>query len=143
MPFYPGFGIGGFCLPQNPYYLMHQLKNPEVEMPILSKSINILNNRPIKKAYHFMKYNNILIMGIGFKAGQTITAFSPSLTIYKELKYNNKNVTLYDIDNNKEKYTLEYIKQYDCIIIGYIPEDFNKGILFDYQMENYGSVFKF
>ncbi len=86
MPFYPGFGIGGFCLPQNPYYLMHNVSNPLEQMPILSKSINILNNRPIKKANQFMKYTNILIMGIGFKAGQTITAFSPSLTIYTELK---------------------------------------------------------
>jgi nucleotide sugar dehydrogenase len=143
MSFRPGFGIGGFCLPQNPYYLMYNLENSEETMPVLTKSIDILNKRPVEKANEFMKYKNILVMGMGFKEGQEITAFSPTLVIYEQLKQNNKKVTLYDTDKDKDKYNLEYIKQYDCIVIGYIPKDFSKSVLFDYQIEEYGKIFKF
>jgi UDP-N-acetyl-D-mannosaminuronate dehydrogenase len=90
-----------------------------------------------------MKYKNILVMGMGFKEGQEITAFSPTLAIYEQLKQNNKKVTLYDTDKDKDKYNLEYIKQFDCIVIGYIPKDFSKSVLFDYQIEEYGKIFKF
>jgi len=141
--FTPGFGIGGFCLPQNPYYLMYNLNDAENKMPILSKSIEVLNKRPIDKANKFMKYNNILVMGMGFKEGQEITAFSPTLAIYNYLKDNNKNVILYDTDSDKEKYNLDYIKQFDCIVVGYCPKEFNKVLLIDYQFEKYGKVYKF
>lgn len=139
MPFYPGFGIGGFCLPQNPYYLMHNLDNSNNQLPILSKSIDILNKRPIKKAKKFMKYKNILVIGMGFKKDQDITAFSPTLTIYNYLKEKNKKITLYDTDNNKSLYTSNYINTFDCIIIGYIHKEFDNTILNEYI----GDLYKF
>ena len=139
MPFYPGFGIGGFCLPQNPYYLMHNLQNSNNKLPILSKSIAILNKRPINKAKYFMKYKNILVIGMGFKKDQDITAFSPSLTIYNYLKEKNKNIILYDTDINKSKYTLDFINTFDCIIIGYVPKEFNNDLLNEYR----GNLYKF
>jgi nucleotide sugar dehydrogenase len=63
MPFNPGFGIGGFRLPQNPYYLMNGIKHPYLDMPVLNTSINILNERPYKKALDII-YDNILFIGI-------------------------------------------------------------------------------
>jgi nucleotide sugar dehydrogenase len=140
MPFYPGFGIGGFCLPQNPYYLMHGLKDADKKLPILYNSINYLNERPKIKAEKFSIFKNILISGIGFKQGQTLTAFSPTLSIYNELLNKNKNVTIMDEDTT---YTLDNIKKYDCLIIGYLPKLFDEEILIDYQLNNYGQVFKF
>ncbi|NBO39714.1 nucleotide sugar dehydrogenase, partial [bacterium] len=100
MSFIPGFGIGGFCLPQNPYYLMHGLTNAPNSLPILYNSINYLNKRPLIKAEQFSKFNNILIIGLGFKKGQSLTAFSPTLKIYDELKNKNKNVTKLDETKN-------------------------------------------
>ena len=132
MPFTPGFGVGGFCLPQNPYYLMNNIKNPELEMPILNKSINILNERPYKKALDII-YNNILFIGIGFKPNQTLTAFSPAFTLYNELLKNKKNVTLYDpllnINSNLD-FNLNNLLNFDCIIIG------NNNDLLDYKIIN-------
>lgn len=143
MPFYPGFGIGGFCLPQNPYYLMHNLNNINNKLPILSKSIDILNKRPLKKAKKLIKYNNILVIGMGFKKDQTITAFSPTLKIYKYLKEKKKQITLYDTDIDKKKYnSLEYLNTFDCIILGYIPKEFDSNLLKKYK-QNKGNLYKF
>jgi nucleotide sugar dehydrogenase len=132
MPFTPSFGVGGFCLPQNPYYLMNNIKNPELDMPILNKSINILNERPYKKALDII-YDNILFIGIGFKPNQTLTAFSPAFTLYNELLKNKKNVTLYDpllnINSNLD-FNLSNLLNFDCIIIG------NKNDSLDYKIIN-------
>lgn len=120
MSFNPGFGIGGFCLPQNPYYLMNNIKNPKLEMPILNSSINILNERPYKKALD-IAYDNILFIGIGFKPNQTLTAFSPALTLYNELIKIKKNVTLYDPSlniNSNLDFSLDNLLNFDCIVIG-------------------------
>lgn len=120
MSFNPGFGIGGFCLPQNPYYLMNNIQNPELVMPILNSSINILNERPYKKALD-ITYDNILFIGIGFKPNQTLTAFSPALTLYNELIKIKKNVTLYDPSlniNSNLDFSLDNLLNFDCIVIG-------------------------
>ena len=70
----------------------------------------------------FEIFKNILIMGIGFKANQTLTAFSPTLKIYEELKLNNKKVTIYDYLNS---FTFEDLIKFDCIIVGHIPKSFD------------------
>lgn len=142
MSFYPGFGIGGFCLPQNPYYLMHNLENADKKLPILYNSINYLNERPKLKAEQFSNFKNILIIGIGFKKGQTLTAFSPTLQIYNELIQKNKKATIYDNLNNTFV-NLEFLKQYDCLIIGYLLKDINNDLILEYQYNNFGQVFKF
>lgn len=137
MPFNPSFGIGGFCLPQNPYYLMNNIKNPDIEMPILNTSIKFLNDRPYKKAQS-INYDNILFIGIGFKPNQTLTAFSPALTLYNELLKNKKNVTLYDPSLNINKdldFTLKNLLNYDCIIIGNKMDSLNMNIINEYKLQ--------
>ncbi len=139
MSFYPGFGIGGFCLPQNPYYLMHKLNNPQLKLPILYKSINILNNRPIKKASMLSRFKNILIIGSGFKKGQSLTAFSPAISMYNELIRLKKNVTLL----NEENMNIINLQSFDCLVINYLPKYLNEEIINDYKLKKYGEVFTF
>jgi nucleotide sugar dehydrogenase len=142
MSFYPGFGIGGFCLPQNPYYLMHGLENVENTLPILHTSINYLNYRPRVKAEQLSKFKSILIIGVGFKKGQTLTAFSPTLTIYDELTKRGKNVEIFD-HLNINIIDLDFLKKYDCLIIGYLPTNITEELILEYQSNNFGQVFKY
>jgi nucleotide sugar dehydrogenase len=141
MPFYPGFGIGGFCLPQNPYYLMHGINNPKSTLPILYNSINILNQRPIKKANYYMKYKRILIIGIGFKRNQSLTAFSPTLKIYEELTKQNKHVDIYEYLNIT--LSIKILKQYDCIILNELPKSIQQSLIDEYIINKYGKVYNF
>lgn len=142
MPFYPGFGIGGFCLPQNPYYLMYGLENVKNELPILYNSINYLNNRPKLKAEQLSNFQSILIIGIGFKKGQTLTAFSPTLTIYNELVKKERKVEIFD-HLNITNIDLDFLKKYDCLIVGYLPTNITEKLILEYQSKNYGQIFKY
>lgn len=94
MPFYPGLGVGGHCIPVNPYYL---LKNGK--LPVLQYSMEMMKKRPKVKAYDILtKYkdkNNIMICGLGFKKGQGLLTNSPGFELYKEL-CNNKNISVFD-----------------------------------------------
>lgn len=93
MPFYPGVGVGGHCIPVNPYYL---LKNGD--LPVLQFSTELMNNRPKKKAYEIITQHkdktNILICGLGFKKGESLLTNSPGYKLYQNLT--NKDISVYD-----------------------------------------------
>jgi nucleotide sugar dehydrogenase len=94
MPFYPGVGVGGHCIPVNPYYLFKNGK-----LPVLQFSTEMMNARPKKKAFdiltEYKDKDNILICGLGFKKGESLLTNSPGFNLFKQLK-DKKNVIVYD-----------------------------------------------
>jgi nucleotide sugar dehydrogenase len=96
MPFKPGLGVGGHCIPVNPYYLF--VNN---DLPLLKQATETTLNRPIDKAEEFVEsYNRVLrvcVVGIAFKPGQSLVVNSPGALFAKTLeeKYN-KTVVVYD-----------------------------------------------
>lgn len=94
MPFYPGLGVGGHCIPVNPYYLM---KNGS--LPVLEFSTHLMEKRPKKKASELvLQYqpDRILVVGVGFKKGESLTTNSPGYALYEELVELGKVVDVYD-----------------------------------------------
>lgn len=95
MPFYPSVGVGGHCIPVNPYYL---LKNGS--LPLLYFSTLSMENRPYQKAKQIVEMypnaQNILVVGIAFKKGESVLTNSPSYELYKTLLKYGKNVKVYD-----------------------------------------------
>ena len=92
-PFYPGLGVGGHCIPVNPHYLFTN----NSRLRVLETATKLMQIRPKTQArrYHralqgrlFDKQNGcpeknnirILIVGLGFKNGQTNLACSPALS---------------------------------------------------------------
>lgn len=128
LPFYPGLGVGGHCIPVNPYYLFKS-----GELPILKHSTKLMEERPKQKANEIVKkYNpeNVLIVGIGFKNGESLLTNSPGYEFYKELLNLNKHVVVYDptVQNNYMKSDIEFLsennfdlsrlyKRFDLIIV--------------------------
>jgi nucleotide sugar dehydrogenase len=94
MPFYPGIGVGGNCIPVNPYYLF---KNGN--LPLLQFSTDMMNARPKKKALdilsNYKDKNNIIICGLGFKKGEGLLTNSPGYNLFKQLN-KKKNIIVYD-----------------------------------------------
>ena len=101
--FYPGLGVGGHCIPVNPYYLFTNNR-----MPLLEKATHNMEQRPHRMAVRFhrrctrrlLPHNSaeppsplpessapprILIVGVAFKPGQSDTVGSPALTFAKSL----------------------------------------------------------
>lgn len=96
MPFYPGLGVGGHCIPNNPYYLM---QNNRDILPIVDQSIKLMETRPISKAKQIVDqyfFNNVLIIGVGFKPGESLTVNSPGMALAKELEALGKDVYCLD-----------------------------------------------
>lgn len=96
MPFFPGFGMGGHCLPVNPHYLMQS-----GELPVLEMATALMDGRPGKKAAEIAEQlpagAKVLFMGIGYKQGEGLVgAFSPGHRCCKELQRLGVNVAVYD-----------------------------------------------
>ncbi len=102
----PGPGVGGPCLPKDPYLLL----NPQGKNPIDSKII--LDSRKINDSmpYHVVELalgaikelgkktaeSTILVLGVSYKANVSDTRFSPSKDIISQLSKNGYNVLVYD-----------------------------------------------
>jgi nucleotide sugar dehydrogenase len=131
LPFYPGLGVGGHCIPINPYYLF-----ANNHLPLLRAATKVTERRPIEKAQKFLKLypllQSILVVGIGFKKGQSCIDNSPGLAFANELVANGQEVFLYDplvnqFDARIKKYDFitkeqwndhEWVnKRFDCVFI--------------------------
>ncbi|KNG48304.1 nucleotide sugar dehydrogenase [Stemphylium lycopersici] len=94
LPFRPGPGIGGHCIPVNPYYLLSNL-----HMPLLEHAATISSSRPRDVARSFVQsvlqggdfgvdtsQLRLLVVGVGFKRGQSVMSNSPGAAIIQTLK---------------------------------------------------------
>lgn len=83
MPFYPGLFVGGTCIGVNPYFL-----EINCVLPLLKMATNMMEDRPEKKALELVeKYHpsKVLVIGLGFKPGQSVTVGSGSFPYTKTL----------------------------------------------------------
>jgi UDP-N-acetyl-D-glucosamine dehydrogenase len=46
MPFYPGPGVGGHCIPCDPHYLLWQLRGARIPMPLITQAMTSIAERP-------------------------------------------------------------------------------------------------
>lgn len=107
MPFYPGPGVGGHCIPVDPFYLTWKAR--EVELPTrfieLAGEINLYMpryaievltealSRKLQKGLHGAK---ILLLGLAFKKNIEDVRESPALRVFELLKEKGADVTFYD-----------------------------------------------
>ncbi|ETT29480.1 nucleotide sugar dehydrogenase [Paenibacillus sp. FSL H7-0942] len=138
MPFYPGPGIGGHCIPLDPMYLSWKAKgfrfyskfielaqstNDNMPYYVLNKTSTILNEyaKSVRKS-------NILLLGMSYKPNIADLRESPGLEVYELFKESGANVSYYDphADSFQDKhgetvhseaFNLEQFKKYDCIVL--------------------------
>ncbi|KAM0345775.1 hypothetical protein ACHAPU_006128 [Fusarium lateritium] len=89
LPFSPGLGVGGHCIPVNPWYLFSN-----TELPLLQAAAEKMHDRPSEIANRVVtrlrsekggQRPRVLVVGIGFKRGQSHLANSPGLELAKSL----------------------------------------------------------
>lgn len=117
MPFYPGPGIGGHCIPLDPHYLSWKLKtlnfysrfidlasDLNAKMPgyVVSKLQNALNLK--SKA---LKNSKILVLGVAYKKDISDYRESPAIDVINILIEKMANVFYYDSH-------VPDIKNYEC-----------------------------
>ena len=99
MPFASGPGVGGHCVPVNPYFLWESCR--QGAFPVLKRATKTMEQRPRRLASAFhrrivldmsqrRRYRSkkadegtlprVLVVGIGFKPGGELLSHSPSVT---------------------------------------------------------------
>jgi UDP-N-acetyl-D-glucosamine dehydrogenase len=137
MPFYPGPGIGGHCIPLDPFYLSWKAKQYGFEsrfielagvingqMPnfVVGKIVDALNR--FRKSVNGAK---ILILGVAYKKNISDVRESPALDILQllakkgaRLSYCDPYVPVLDehgITLKAEKFTAAALRRADCVVL--------------------------
>ena len=133
MPFYPGPGMGGHCIPIDPFYLSWKAKefNTEAKFIELAGEINRKMTEHIAhrigKALNddkkSIRESKILLIGLAYKKDIDDVRESPAIKIMNLLKYKGANVDYHDPFVNKFKnmqsidLTANNIQKYDLVAI--------------------------
>ena len=152
VPYYPGPGLGGHCIPIDPFYLTWKAREYGINtrfielagevnsaMPeyVVSKVIQGLNGH--KKS---INGSRVLVLGIAYKKNVDDMRESPSVEIMEQLQHNGAIVEYSDpylpIFPRMRRYTFDLksvdltavaVAAYDCIIIGTNHDDFDSSMI--------------
>ena len=102
MPFHPGCGVGGHCIPVDPYYLIERARTAGFEHRFLKLAREINHTMPeytvelLEAKLGDLKGETVGVLGIAYKADVDDLRESPALDIIKILKEHGANVLAYD-----------------------------------------------
>jgi UDP-N-acetyl-D-glucosamine dehydrogenase len=130
--FYPGPGVGGHCIPVDPYYLSWIANKNNIKTNLIYHAGKINSYMPnwiISEAFKKKKIEKVLIIGVAYKKDLDDTRESPSIDFINILNKKKISVDIHDPNVKmlksrklKKNYTSKILnskmlKKYDCIII--------------------------
>jgi UDP-N-acetyl-D-glucosamine dehydrogenase len=137
-PFYPGPGLGGHCIPVDPFYLSWKAKEWDFRTRFIELAGEINTNMPyhvlasVSSALNTKKKSvngaRVLVLGVAYKKDIDDLRESPSLTIIELLQKDGAEVSYHDpyfpFIGKGRKYNLQMKRvelnnfgQYDCVLI--------------------------
>jgi len=135
MPFYPGPGVGGHCIPKDPLYLYWKAKRFGFRSRFIKLASNIISSMPqyiTERVLHLLKAKpvskaKILVIGVTYKKDIKDLRQSPALDIIETFHKKGLAVSYYDplipylningIHLNSIKPSSVNLKRFDCVII--------------------------
>jgi UDP-N-acetyl-D-glucosamine dehydrogenase len=137
MPFYPGLGVGGHCIPDDPLYLYWKAKHHGFSSKFIKLSADINSSMPryavdclkdmLKKRKKKLSGAKILLCGVTYKKDVKDLRKAPPLKLIEILKtekcvvdYHDPIIPYLDIEGIKMlsvELTPKNISAYDCIMI--------------------------
>jgi UDP-N-acetyl-D-glucosamine dehydrogenase len=137
MPFYPGPGLGGHCIPVDPYYLTWKSRMSGVEprlvelagminseMPsfVVSRVAEVLNEK--QKS---LKGSRILALGVAYKRDTNDTRESPAVEVLEKLQHKGAiiyysdpyvpSVTIGSIAMESTAINADVLRAMDCVVV--------------------------
>ena len=137
-PFYPGPGLGGHCIPVDPFYLSWKAKEYDYHTRFIELAGEINTAMPyhvvqaVAKALNrerkALNGSKVLVLGIAYKKDVDDLRESPALTIIELLHKEGAEVSYNDpyfpfvgkgrhYDLQMKCAALEHLGQYDCVLI--------------------------
>jgi UDP-N-acetyl-D-glucosamine dehydrogenase len=111
MPFYPGPGVGGHCIPVDPFYLSWKAREYGLNLRFIELAGEVNDRMPehiinliqdsLNKSGKRIKGSAILILGVAYKKDIADTRESPGLKIIELLLKKGANVAYHDPFVNK------------------------------------------
>ena len=136
--FYPGPGLGGHCIPLDPYYLTWKAREYGFHTTLIENSMVINDGQPkycVERAMHILnRYKKsingakVLVLGVAYKQNIDDYRESPAIRVIEELLKVGANVKYYDpwvssfkqgslSMNSEKKLTEKLIKSSDLVMI--------------------------
>jgi UDP-N-acetyl-D-glucosamine dehydrogenase len=145
MPFYPGPGLGGHCIPIDPFYLSWKAKLSGFEARFIELAGQINGHMPehvvrrvvgaLNRNGRAVRGSRILVLGVAYKAGIDDTRESPSLDILELLEEMGAKVDYADPLVPRLEFagrlrravrlTPAVLKRYDCAVIATNHKEFD------------------
>ncbi|HOX11144.1 MAG TPA: nucleotide sugar dehydrogenase [Candidatus Moranbacteria bacterium] len=137
MPHWPSRGVGGHCIPVDPYYLIERAKASGFDHEFLKIARKVNNSMPeytveilqdaLNKVKMPLNGTNIGILGISYKANIADLRESPVIKIVNHLKRHEANVLIFD-PHTKEHSTAtsleELLEKSDALILATNHKEF-------------------
>lgn len=136
--FYPGPGLGGHCIPLDPYYLSWKAREYGFHTSMIEASMMVNDKMPeyvVERAGKILnKYkkplngSKVLVLGVAYKQDIDDYRESPALKVIDEFEKSGSNVDFFDpyisqykehgkVRTGIEKIDADIIKQYDIVTI--------------------------
>ena len=147
MPFYPGPGLGGHCIPIDPFYLSWKARASGFEARFIELAGYVNGQMPehvvdlvaesLNRSGRAVRGSKVLVLGVAYKADIDDTRESPSLDIMETLRergakieYSDPYVPTLQFAGKKLKslsLTPAQLRRFDCVVIATAHKSFSYG----------------
>jgi UDP-N-acetyl-D-glucosamine dehydrogenase len=147
MPFYPGPGLGGHCIPIDPFYLSWKARSAGFEARFIELAGHVNGHMPehvvglvvesLNRRGKAVKGARVLVLGVAYKGGIDDTRESPSLDIMTTLEqrgaridYSDPFVPKLDFAGRRLRsvpLTPARLRRFDCVVIATAHRQFPYG----------------
>ena len=155
-PFYPGPGLGGHCIPIDPFYLTWKAREYGLNTRFIELAGEVNTNMPnyviskvaegLNKRGKPIKDSKILVLGIAYKKNVDDMRESPSVALMEILRDSGADVHYSDsyvprfpkmrehrFDLSSVEITPETLKTYDCVLLATDHDNFDYSIIYEYS----------
>ncbi len=152
MPHFPSCGVGGHCIPVDPYYLIEKARNVGFDHKFLQTARDINNSMPhytierleesLELQEKSLRDMTVGVLGVAYKANIGDMRESPALEIISILKKKAKKVEIFDpycLNESTVKNLDELFQKVDVIVLATNHKEF-LGIASDVLEKNNISV---
>lgn len=137
-PFYPGPGLGGHCIPLDPYYLSWKAREYGFHTSMIEASMMVNDRMPeytvercdaiLNRYQKPLNGAKVLVLGIAYKQDIDDYRESPAIRVIEELQMKGAAVSFYDpyipeykhkriVYKGKKELTAELLEQIDLVVV--------------------------
>jgi len=149
MPFYPGPGLGGHCIPIDPFYLSWKARASGFEARFIELAGHVNGHMPdhvvdlvgesLNAQGKSVRNSKVLVLGVAYKANIDDVRESPSLDIMEKLRERGARIEYTDpfVPSirfagklmKSVPFTPTQLKRFDCVVIATAHRDIDYGVV--------------